>query len=292
MTKQGFSGSASSLSNNDSLLIALFIAALVHIVLVMGINFSKPEPQKFTRSIDITLVNTPAVVPPKNAKFLAQENQIGAGEKAIKPEPPAQKLPSQGNSQKKNIDKISPEVSKPKTTQPLITQRTAERKISSTAKTPEPVKNTETKPHLSAESLQQQVAQLGAEIRFSHPSADETKIKFVDSVSAHKYMAAQYMKDWEGKVERTGNLNYPEVAAKKNFSATLTMDVGIKADGSIYSIRINKSSGNPALDDAAQRIVRMSAPFAPLPSELLKELDVLVITRVWKFSDESGLVTR
>jgi protein TonB len=70
------------------------------------------------------------------------------------------------------------------------------------------------------------------------------------------------------------------------------MDVGIKADGSIYSIRINKSSGNPALDEAAQRIVRMSAPFAPLPTELLKELDVLVITRVWKFSDESGLITR
>jgi protein TonB len=291
MTKQAFFGSASTMSNNDSLLVALFIAALVHIVLVMGINFSKPQPARFTRSIDITLVNSPAAVAPKNAKFLAQENQIGAGEKTKKPEPPAQKLPSQGTSQKKNIDKISPEVSKPKTAQPLITQRTAERKIS-TAKTPAPVNNTETKPHISAESLQQQVAQLGTEIRLSHPSADETKIKFVDSVSAHKYMAAQYMKDWEGKVERTGNLNYPEVAAKKNFSATLTMDVGIKADGSIYSIRINKSSGNPALDDAAQRIVRMSAPFAPLPSELLKELDVLVITRVWKFSDESGLVTR
>ena len=122
-------------------------------------------------------------------------------------------------------------------------------------------------------------------------AAEQTKIKFVDSVSAHKYVAAQYMKDWEDKVERTGNLNYPEVAAKKNFSGTLTMDVGIKADGSIYSIRINQSSGNPALDEAAKRIVRMSAPFAPLPVELLKELDVLVITRVWKFSDESGMTS-
>ncbi len=100
------------------------------------------------------------------------------------------------------------------------------------------------------------------------------------------------MKDWEDKVERTGNLNYPEVAAKKNFSGTLTMDVGIKADGSIYSIRINQSSGNPALDEAAKRIVRMSAPFAPLPADLRKELDVLVITRVWKFSDESGMTSR
>ena len=111
-------------------------------------------------------------------------------------------------------------------------------------------------------------------------------------MSAHKYVAAQYMKDWESKVERTGNLNYPEAAAKKNFSGTLTMDVGIKADGSIYSIRVSRSSGNPALDEAAKKIVRMSAPFAPLPLDIRKELDVLVITRVWKFSDESGLITR
>lgn len=102
----------------------------------------------------------------------------------------------------------------------------------------------------------------------------------------------QYIKDWESKVERTGNLNYPAVAAKKNFSATLTMDVGISADGSIYSMRINRSSGNPALDEAAKNIVKMSAPFPPLPAEVLKETKVLVIPRVWKFSDESGMTTQ
>ncbi|MGZ8144487.1 MAG: TonB family protein, partial [Methylosarcina sp.] len=74
--------------------------------------------------------------------------------------------------------------------------------------------------------------------------------------------------------------------------ATLSMDVGIKVDGSIYSMRIRKSSGIPELDEAAKNIVKMSAPFAPLPLELQKELNVLVITRVWKFSDESGMTTR
>ena len=291
MTKQELFGLPPAVSNNDALLISLFIASIVHVVLVMGMNFSAPEPEKFNRSIDITLVSTPVNNAPKKAKFLAPENQIGAGEQVKKPEPPAQKLPSPGNSQKKQIDKNLDEVVKPKAAKAILTQKTAERKVIADKK-PEPVTDAEPRPHISAESLHQQVAQLGEQIRHSQPSADESKIKFVDSVSAHKYMAAQYMKDWEMKVEKTGNMNYPEVAAKKNFSATLTMDVGIKADGSIYSIRINKSSGNPALDDAAQRIVRMSAPFAPLPSELLKELDVLVITRVWKFSDESGLITR
>jgi protein TonB len=282
---------SATLSNNDSLLIALFVAVIVHIVLVLGMNFTMPQSEKINKSIDITLVNTPAKKAPEKANFLAQENQLGAGAKPKKPEPPAQKLPSQGNSQVKQIKKIAPEESKPKAAQKMLTQQKAEKKIV-TASKPAVVSQPEKRPQLTAESLQQQLAQMGTEIRQSRPSADQTKIKFVDSVSAHKYVAAQYMKDWESKVERTGNLNYPEAATKKNFSGTLTMDVGINADGSIYSIRINKSSGNPALDEAAKRIVRMSAPFAPLPLELRKELDVLVITRVWKFSDESGLVTR
>jgi protein TonB len=281
------------LSNNDSLLIALFLAAVVHVVIGLGINFTAPQPEQVSRSIDITLVNMPTQKAPEQASFLAQENQIGAGEQSRKPEPPPQQLPNQGNNnQAKPIKKSTPGQSEPKAEKKLITQAKAEKKIV-TATKPGPGYHTEKQhPQLSAEMLQQQIAQLGTEIRLNQQSAEQTKIKFVDSVSAHKYLAAQYMKDWEDKVERTGNLNYPEVAAKKNFSGTLTMDVGIKADGSIYSIRINQSSGNPELDEAAKKIVRMSAPFAPLPLDLRKELDVLVITRVWKFSDESGMTAR
>jgi periplasmic protein TonB len=281
-----------TLSNNDSLLIALFVAVIIHIVLILGMSFTTPQPEKINKSIDITLVNTRVKNAPKKADFLAPENQLGVGEKKTKkPEPPPQKLSDQENTQVKQIKKIASEESKPKEVQKTVTQQKNEKKVVTASKNAV-VNQHEKHPQLTAESLQQQIAQLGAEIRQSQPSADQAKIKFVDSVSAHKYVAAQYMKDWERKVERTGNLNYPEAATKKNFSGTLTMDVGINFDGSIYSIRISRSSGNPALDEAAKNIVRMSAPFAPLPLELHKELDVLVITRVWKFSDESGLITR
>ncbi len=275
------------LSNNDTLLIALFIAAVIHVVIGLGINFTAPQPEQVSRSIDITLVNMPTPKVPKKAEFLAQENQLGAGEQSKPSEPPQQQL----NSQTKQVKKSAPEPIKHIAPKKLITQKKAEKKVV-TANKPDSEHPIESHPQLSAETLQQQITQLGTEIRLSQQSADQPKIKFVDSVSAHKYIAAQYIKDWEDKVERIGNLNYPEVAAKKNFSGTLTMDVGIKADGSIYSIRINQSSGNPALDEAAKRIVRMSAPFAPIPLDLQKELDVLVITRVWKFSDESGMTTR
>lgn len=279
------------LSNNDSLLIALFLAAVIHVVIGLGINFTAPHPEQVSRSIDITLVNMATQKAPEKAQFLAQENQLGSGEQTIKPQPPPQQLPSRSDSQPKQVKKSAPEQPEPKAEKKLITQQKAEKKIV-TASKPDTGKQAIKHPPLSAEMLRQQIAQLGTEIRQSQQGAEQTKIQFVESVSAHKYVAAQYMKDWEDKVERTGNLNYPEVAAKKNFSGTLTMDVGIKADGSIYSIRISQSSGNPALDEAAKRIVRMSAPFAPLPADLREELDVLVITRVWKFSDESGMTSR
>ncbi|MFZ9610172.1 MAG: energy transducer TonB [Methylococcales bacterium] len=286
-------------NKKNSLLIALFVAAIVHITLVMGIKFSTKQPEKINKSIDITLVNSVITDIPEKPDFLAQENQLGAGEVAKKQEAPAQNVSSSSKqiAQEQPLKKIVPEKSKPsekskpKVVPKIITQQKSKKTVVTSSKVAE-TSEAEKKPQLTAESLQQQLKQLGTEIRESQASADQSKIKFVDSVKAHKYVAAQYMKDWESKVERTGNLNYPEVATKKNFSGTLTMDVGINADGSIYSIRINKSSGNPELDEAAKKIVRMSAPFPPLPLDLRKELDVLVITRVWKFSDESGLVTR
>jgi protein TonB len=281
---------------NNSLLVALVITTTLHVIAILGINISQPKTAKINRILDITITNKPVKKAPEKAIVLAQDNQAGAGENIRKPLPAVQKsaapLPV---TEQKQIIKPLPSSLPVKSAAKKVTQAKAEVK---TRVAQEPKKNKKDeagapKTPLSAASLQQQVAQLGAEILHApQQSSDDTKIKFVNSISAHKYIAAQYTRDWELKVERTGNMNYPEVAVQKSFSATLTMDVGIKADGTIYSMRINKSSGNLALDEAAKRIVRMSAPFPPLPTELLKELNVLVITRVWKFSDESGLVAQ
>lgn len=289
------------LASDDSLLLALFIAALLHVVILLGINFRAPESPKVNKSIEVTLSHAPLKQAPKNAKYLAAEHQLGAGDQTSKPQPlpqslplPAQMASPQPLSKVEEKKPLSPSLKKP-TPQKLLTQAQAPVKIASPRESSEeePASTVEeSKPRLSAEALQQQIAQLGEQIRTSQKSAENSQIKFVSSVSTHKYLAAQYVKDWEDKVERTGNLNYPEAARKSGSSQWLTMDVAINADGSIYSMRVTRSSGNATLDEAAKRIVSMSAPFAELPAALLKELNVLVITRVWKFSDESGMTGR
>ncbi len=282
------------LSNKDGLSIALVVAVIFHLMLVVVWSLTSPksEPERLATPIDVTLISAPSKKIAEKTDFLAQESLSGAGRKVNQAEVPERQAASQSEHQKEQPVKKAPvEENKSKSAPRILTSDKAENKVIA-AKNTEVSTESEQHPKLTADLLQQQITQLGTEIRQSQPSAAQTKIKSVDSVSANKYIAAQYLKDWESKVERTGNLNYPEVALKKDFSGTLTMDVGIKADGSIYSIQIVRSSGTLELDEAAKKIVRMSAPFPPLPFDLRKEVDVLVITRVWKFSDESGLVTQ
>ncbi|MDD1615913.1 MAG: periplasmic protein TonB [Methylococcaceae bacterium NSP1-2] len=374
MSDQALPNSPVNLSVNP-LWIALFAAVIVHIVVMFSVQVSKPEPEHFSKSIDITLVNAPTTQAPEKAQFLAEENQLG-GQQTNKPEPAKQAVPEQEKptpkpqpekikptppanpipktppapkekptpkappekikpvAKEKPIPKVPPEKIKPVSPEkpiqkvqaekvepikPVPKEKPIEKRVPDAAEqkiiaqqkaewnmmtqdTAE--QKTETRKHstidsqsqqhhaLSAASLQQQIAEMGTEIRQKPASTTPTKTKYVNQVSANKYVAAQYLKDWEAKVERTGNNNYPAAASKPGFSATLTMDVFIKADGSIDAMRITQSSGIPELDEQAKNIVRMSAPFPPLPSKLRSELDVLVITRSWKFSDESGLITQ
>lgn len=342
---------------NKPLLVAVLAAVVVHLVFLFSIKAPTSEqPAPISRSIDITLVNTPSEKAPEKTELLAAENQLGSGQQDQKPAPakpaivpkqeqPAPKAPPEKIKpipQEKPQPKAPPEKIKPapqekpqpkappekiktvlkerlkenesvlsklETQQKMLVQRKAEQKIVIPEMQEQPFKEsppdvkqkivTPSKPttsppterhRISAASLQQQIAEMGTQIRQQPVSV--TKTKTVNQVSANKYVAAQYLTDWENKVAGIGNRNYPAAATKAGFSATLIMEVYINADGGINSMRITQSSGNPELDEAAKNIVRMSAPFPPLPSALLKELDVLKITRVWKFSDESGLVTR
>ncbi|PPD49575.1 MAG: energy transducer TonB [Methylobacter sp.] len=291
MTKKVAFNAKAAISNNDSILIALFIAVIIHIIAILGVSFTAPAPEKFNRSIDITLVNTPTKKAPKAAKFLAPDHQIGAGEAVKKTVLPKLQLPSPGNSERKAINKQAETPNTPKPAEKILAQKTSTVKVATENKQNNGDGIEEERPRLTEETLRSQLAQLGTEISLSQQSSDDSKIKSVNQVSAHQFLAAQYQKDWEAKVERIGNMNYPEVAARKNFFGRLTMEVGIRSDGSIDRIIVSRSSGNPALDEAAKNIVKMSAPFAPFSTELLKEVKVLIITRVWKFSDESGMST-
>lgn len=132
------------------------------------------------------------------------------------------------------------------------------------------------------------IASLSAEIRRKlEAKAKRPRRKFI-SASTKEYRYASYMEAWRAKVERVGNLNYPDAARKQNLSGSLILDVALNADGSINQITIRRSSRQKILDDAAIRIVELSSPFAPFPKQIREQTDILHITRTWQFLNNRG----
>mgnify|MGYP005821145525 FL=1 len=114
------------------------------------------------------------------------------------------------------------------------------------------------------------------------------KRKFIGA-RTQEYRFATYVEAWRQKVERVGNLNYPEAAKEQKIYGQLRMTVSIKADGTLEKIEINQSSGHKILDDAARRIVELAAPYAPFPEDIRKDTDILSITRTWTFTRQDSL---
>jgi len=112
--------------------------------------------------------------------------------------------------------------------------------------------------------------------------ADRPRKKFI-SANTKEYKYASYMEAWRSKVERVGNLNYPDAARKNKLSGSLILDVALNKDGSIHQITVRRSSGHKVLDDAAIRIVELASPYSPFPDHIREETDILHITRTWQF---------
>ena len=66
--------------------------------------------------------------------------------------------------------------------------------------------------------------------------------------------------------------------------------VAIRSDGSLEGVEISRSSGIKILDQAALRIVRLAAPYAPFPADIAKDTDVMSITRTWMFTRSDQFV--
>jgi protein TonB len=146
-----------------------------------------------------------------------------------------------------------------------------------------------TAPALSMEDLALQIAQVGEKYGNQQPVPNETTEKKQPTTQNHNLLVRQYSADARHKVERIGNLNYPKSAWQKEFTEKSVIEAVISADGGLQSIRIKKSSGDSAIDEAARNIVQTSAPFAAFPQKLAAELDSIKVTFPLRFSDESGI---
>lgn len=272
----------------------LLFSLLLHGVLLLGITFHFVKPTPSLPTLDVTLVNVANQQAPDKADFLAQANNTGGGrsDRAARPSEPfsgAIPKPDPGIAAQP-VEATTPQPREATPTRMVTTSGATDFRVTSdTAQTEvDPHEQTPTAAELRR---QQAIAQLAAELsRKKVDYAKRPKVKYL-TASTREYAYAAYMRGWSDRVERVGNLNYPEEARSRGLHGDVLLTVVLNLDGSIRNIEVIQSSGQKVLDAAAERIVRLAAPFPPAPRGN-ERIDELNITRTWRFQPNNVLQTR
>jgi len=270
---------------------ALAFSLALHAFVLFGIGFDLPDPRNaadFLQPLQVVLVNSKSKSPPTHADALAQTNLDGGGntaeDRVAKSPLPnlnddRQFIPEQSAQRVRQLEQEAKH---------LMTQ------AQSTYSVPQEKtrQQQETNERANGEELIQrsmEIARLEAQITKDFDAYQKVPRRKFIGARAREYRFAQYVEDWRIKVERIGTLNYPEIARQKKIYGSLQLTVAIRADGSVESAEVSRSSGQPILDAAAQRIVKLASPFPPLPEDIRRDTDILSITRTWSFTQSDKL---
>ena len=272
----------------DRLGFTLFLAALIHLALLLGVGFTFVEPKQISKTLEITLSTFKSPKPPEKADFLAQDNQQGSGTLDKKAIPKTTEVAPFQDNTIKQVTPPPPAKQEVKEAAPKAVVTTVAPKPKKAVIKHEQVK-TETTPQepaptFDSSQLSSDIASLEAELaKEQQLYAKRPRIHRLNAASTMRDKGAWYKDEWRKKVERIGNLNYPEEARRQQIYGNLRLMVSINRDGSLYEVLVLESSGQPLLDQAAQRIVRLAAPFAPFTGDL-SDIDRLEIIRTWRFA--------
>jgi len=272
---------------------ALGLSIAVHLV-ALGVHFKFPDAIRWQapQQLEVVLVNARTRERPVQAEVLAQASLDRGGDvdqnrrartplPVVEPRNPGKDLSAaQRRTQQLEVQQQ----------QMLVQQREVERRL---AEKQRPVKAEEAANHPSGRELADlSLAAMRLQAQIDRQIDDYQKRprkKFIGARAA-EYRFAQYEEDWRMKVERVGSVNYPAEARGKLYG-NLRLTVTIRADGSVESIELDRSSGLKVLDAAAFRIVKMTAPFARFPPDISRDTDLLVITRTWFFGQGDKIWT-
>ena len=274
-------------SSNDRFAVSILMALGLHAAVLLGVGFVldfKPLTHPL-ETLDVVLVNWRSESNPDEADFLAQASQQGGGE-ATEASRPSQENSgvspglADGADPVDQLEQASSAVDAARE-QLLVEDARSEftQQITSIEQPDSPLPT-------AAMLMQQSMAMARLQPGIQRDRESQSKLPRRKWISANtrEYEFATYMQAWVAKVERVGNLNYPEEVRRLKLVGDLIMTVGVNQDGSVESIEVMRSSGLPQLDQAATRIVRLAGPYSPLGEQISGNVDVLHITRTWRFS--------
>ncbi len=277
--------------SGQRLTFAVLFSFSMHAFFLFGITFIVPDSKNIpvlSQPLEVVLVNSKSGRRPNNASAYAQNNLDGGGN--IEDERHASTpFPVLGDAQHFTPEQTAQRLRQTQQeSQRLLTRDKSDFSVAQNKTQQQNQDSSNAEGHdLVQRSLE--IARLEARIDKNLSMYEKMpKRKFIGA-RTQEYRYAQYVEDWRAKVERIGNLNYPEIARTQKIYGSLTLTVSIRSNGSVEDIEINRSSGQRILDASAVRIVKLSAPFPPFPPDIAKDTDILSITRPWTFTSSDKL---
>jgi protein TonB len=274
---------------------ALALSILLHAVL-LSIHFKFPDALRWKSAstpLEVVLVNAKTRDRPTHADVLAQANldrggNVDESRRATTPLPVVE--PGRAGKDLADAQRRAQQL---EVQQQRLLAQANESPLRVPAEAPHlpPAEDPTPKPSgrdladLSLAALRLQ-AQIDRQIR----EYQERPRKMFIGARAAEDRFAFYEDAWRVKIERLGTLNFPAEARGKIYG-NLRLTVTILADGTVYSIELDRSSGLKVLDAAAFKIVRMATPFAVFPPDIRREYDQIVITRTWFFGQGDKIWT-
>jgi protein TonB len=272
------------------LVAALVVSILLH-TFALSLNFRMPDLTRLKpppQTLDVVLVNSKTKTTPDKPEVLAQANLDAGGnveeDRRAKTPLPVIKEDQRGDDVKQAKKRVQQLEVKQRE---LMRQVQAKKAPAIVPPPPQPEPTpTPAPPQLSGLDLANRalaIARMEAQVsRQVEEYAKRPRRKFVGARAAETRYA-MYVESWRQKVERIGNMNYPEQARGRIYGS-LRLTVAIKSDGSVEYIQVDRPSGHSVLDRAAERIVKLAAPFSAFPDNIRRDTDILVISRTWTFA--------
>ncbi len=284
---------------SDRLGFSIFVAAILHAIIILGLGFGLPLVSDFDSSsmLEVTMVLTKTHQEPTDAVRIASENQLASGSTDQENQPSASFTgtnlnETNGIALSQNFVTSSYASENNEEYEQLIVQNESQNNvfINDALKSPEQ-QDLNPKQKFSEQHLE--LAKLVAELRQEEREyARRPRVNYIDTLSAKTATEATYVREWVEKVERIGNLNYPNEVRIKHLSGTLILSVLINHDGTVEMMEVRSSAGKSILDESAKRIVNIASPYKPFPPEMHENYDQLMITRTWLFGKDNTLLTQ
>jgi protein TonB len=274
----------------DRLPAMLFLAALIHGILIIGITFNPELASQFANviSLEVTIVADADqhIDRPDEAAYLAQASQEGGGNttEQVRPAAPLQSsMPVDNEGKDDGSALVDDQAHEQSADELLAAQDSTDRKIEID---PRSDPKLETSTAIAMEAGSEVTLPLPQEDQATMLIRDDEPRQLIISADTRESVIAAYLDNWKRRIEAVGEAYLPQLGELDDISGSPTLMVAINMSGDLTEAVIRKSSGSTVLDLAALDILNRASPFDPFPPEVTAEYDVVRFEYKWLFADQ------